>query len=116
MGKDKIMSNEVQVAPKTIMSNLGNRIAALKQQVIDEGEIWQPHEGDSLVGFLIGQRKVVGPYGENFQILIQDENGAITAAWVTPRRSLNLLITRCDCHETHMEYGFHGFFSARKIC
>ena len=32
------------------------------------------------------------------------------------RRSLNLLITRCDWLETLMEYGFHGFFSARKIC
>jgi hypothetical protein len=32
------------------------------------------------------------------------------------RCSLNLLITRCDWLETLMEYGFHGFFSARKIC
>jgi hypothetical protein len=31
------------------------------------------------------------------------------------RRSLNLLITRCDWLETLMEYGFHGFFHKEKM-
>jgi hypothetical protein len=69
--------------PDTLPATLNDRIAALRQKSAHAIETWQPEPGDSLIGVLIGSQKAVGTYGENYQILIQDEAGAVTAAWLT---------------------------------
>ncbi len=66
------------------------RIAKLKQQAAHASEVWQPDEGDSLIGVLIGHQKAVGTYGENYQILVQDETGKVIAAWLTEWLKQNL--------------------------
>jgi hypothetical protein len=70
-----------QLLPAAPMSE---RIAALRQKAAQAVETWQPDPGDSLLGELVGSQKAVGTYGENWQILIRDESGNVTAAWLTP--------------------------------
>ena len=64
-------------------STIEERIASLRQKAALPVELWQPEPGDSLIGLLTGSQKAVGAYGENYQILIQDESGQLTAAWLT---------------------------------
>ena len=55
-------------------------------------ELWQPDPGDSLIGVLIGSQLAVGTCGENYQMLIQDEAGTTTAAWLTPWLKENMRV------------------------
>jgi hypothetical protein len=73
-------------------ATLNDRIAALKQRATLAVETWQPEPGESLIGELIGSQKAVGAYGENVQILIKDEAGHITAAWLTAWLKDNLRV------------------------
>ncbi|MFI3157515.1 MAG: hypothetical protein QX199_15315 [Methylococcaceae bacterium] len=73
----------------TIKSD-SDRIAAFRQKTVKAIEIWQPVPGESLVGILAGHQKASGVYGENYQILVQDESGAVTAAWLTQWLKENL--------------------------
>ena len=59
------------------------RLAALKKRARTPIEIWQPGAGDSLIGEIVGSRKAVGAYGENYQIIVKEESGNLTAAWLT---------------------------------
>ena len=43
-------------------------------------KIWQPKDGESLIGQIVGIRPAVVTYGENLQVLVKDEVGNITAA------------------------------------
>jgi hypothetical protein len=65
------------------MSTLNDRIAALRKQAVHAAEVWTPEPGEVLVGELVGSRKAAGAYGENYQILVWDETGTVTAAWLT---------------------------------
>jgi len=67
-----------------------DRIAAFRQKTVKAIEVWQPVPGESLVGILVGHQKASGVYGENYQILVQDESGAVTAAWLTQWLKENL--------------------------
>jgi hypothetical protein len=60
------------------------RITQLRQKAAQASETWQPEPGECLIGVLVGSQKAVGTYGENYQMLVQDEAGHITAAWITP--------------------------------
>lgn len=71
-------------------TNLNDRLAALRQKAHQAIELWQPEPNDSLIGVLVGYQKAVGVYGENVQILVKDESGAITAAWLTQWLKENL--------------------------
>lgn len=71
-------------------SSTADRIAAFRQKTVKAIEVWQPVPGESLVGILVGHQKASGVYGENYQILVQDEHGAITAAWLTQWLKENL--------------------------
>jgi hypothetical protein len=82
VGKDLQMNIE-HTAQQTLPASMAERIAALKQQSEHSVELWQPEIGDRLIGKLIGTQKAVGTYGENFQILVQGENGTIKATWLT---------------------------------
>lgn len=73
-----------------INTTLSTRIAALRQRAVAPIEAWQPQPGDSLIGELVGSQKAVGPYGENYQILVRDEHGHVTAAWLTAWLKENL--------------------------
>jgi hypothetical protein len=88
------MSNNTKIDnPPT---NTMARIAALRQHTRHAPEVWNPEPNDSLVGVLIGHQKAVGTYGENFQLLIQDEHGTITAAWLTAWLKDNLKAQGAD--------------------
>jgi hypothetical protein len=77
------MSIELTQKQSKEMSTLSDRMAALRQRATQAPEAWNPEPGDSLIGILIGTQKASGVYGENYQILIQDERGSVTAAWLT---------------------------------
>ncbi|KJV05169.1 hypothetical protein [Methylocucumis oryzae] len=74
----------------TELMTLNDRINALKARANAPIEVWQPEPNESLIGEYIGSQKAVGIYGENYQILIKDENGQTTAAWLTPWLKDNL--------------------------
>jgi hypothetical protein len=77
-------------------ANINDRLARLRQQAAQTGEVWQPQPGDCLAGVLIGWTKAHGAYGEGYQILIQDENGTVTAAWLTSWLKDNLRAQGAD--------------------
>jgi len=72
--------NDLIETPKT---ELSNRFSALRAQAATAPETWEPVAGECLVGQLIGHQRASGIYGENYQILIKDEAGNVTAAWLT---------------------------------
>jgi|CXWL01.1.fsa_nt_gi hypothetical protein len=80
----------------TLPSNLNDRLAALRQKTAQAIELWQPEPNDSLIGVLVGHQKAVGTYGENYQILVKDESGSITAAWLTQWLKENLRVQGAD--------------------
>ncbi|MDP2902977.1 MAG: hypothetical protein Q8N96_07675 [Methylovulum sp.] len=78
------MNNELSTTnANTMPANLTDRMAALRHKAASTPELWQPEPGEQLLGVLIGHQKAVGIYGENFQILVQEESGAVKAAWLT---------------------------------
>jgi hypothetical protein len=79
------MNNELLTAVPTtnLPANLADRFAALKKATTNPVETWQPEPNDALIGILTGTQKASGVYGENYQILIKDEQGNVTAAWLT---------------------------------
>ena len=48
-------------------------------------KIWQPKDGESLIGQIVGTRKESGIYGENTQVLVKGKYGIVTAVWLTKR-------------------------------
>jgi len=91
------MSNDLMTHnPDTLPTNINDRLAKLRQQAAQTGEVWQPQPGDCLAGVMIGWTKAVGVYGENYQILIQDENGTVTATWLTAWLKDNLRAQGAD--------------------
>lgn len=59
------------------------RFAKLRQQAEQAPELWQPNDGDTLIGELMGSRKVATQYGDNTQIIVKTEGGAIVCTWLT---------------------------------
>lgn len=86
------MNNEITAATNNLPATMQDRIAALRQKAAHAVELWQPEPGDSLIGILIGSQKAMGTYGENYQMLIQDESGQVTAAWFTAWLKDNLKV------------------------
>ena len=48
-------------------------------------KIWQPKDGESLIGQIVGTRKESGIYGDNTQVLVKDKYGIVSAVWLTKR-------------------------------
>ena len=88
------MDNEITNTEITTKSeNLpipDDRLAALRQKAARPIEEWQPVAGDALIGQIVGFRHAVGTYGESLQVLVKDEAGNITAAWLTQWLKENL--------------------------
>ena len=88
------MDNEItNTEITTISENLpipADRLAALRQKAAKPIEEWQPIAGDALIGQIVGIRPAVGTYGESLQVLVKDEAGNITAAWLTQWLKENL--------------------------
>jgi len=57
---------------------------------------WQPVDGETLVGHIVGTRQETGIYGKNRQALVKDANGTVIAVWVT-RRLGKKLNNQCAC-------------------
>lgn len=62
-----------------------SRMAALKQRATQQqGEVWQPVAGDTLIGIILGSEAVAHPlYGNQWQMTVQNENGAIVKVWLS---------------------------------
>jgi len=84
------MSEIIKHYENNTPATLQDRFAALREQAAHAIETWQPEPGECLLGELIGHQRASGVYGENFQILIKDESGNITAAWLTQWLKENL--------------------------
>lgn len=74
----------------TLPVTLSDRMEAFRKKAATVIETWQPEPGEQLLGEYVGSQKAVGVYGENWQILIKDESGNTTAAWLTPWLKDNL--------------------------
>lgn len=85
------MSTELTTTPST-----ADRIAELRRKTATPIEVWQPVAGDSLIGEIVGSRQASGVYGENYQIIVKDENGNFTAAWLTQWLKDNLKVQGAD--------------------
>jgi hypothetical protein len=88
--------NAMTTTGGNLPANINDRLAKLRQQAAQTGEIWQPQPGDCLAGVMIGWTKAVDTYGENYQILIQDENDTVTATWLTAWLKENLRAQGAD--------------------
>jgi len=53
-------------------------------------KIWQPKDGESLIGQIVGTRIESGIYGENRQVLVKDKYEIVTAVWLTKRLKTKL--------------------------
>jgi hypothetical protein len=84
------MNNEMASPQQQYPAVSTERMAAFRQKAAIAVEVWQPAPGEQLLGVLVGHQKAVGTYGENYQILIQDERGNTTAAWLTAWLKENL--------------------------
>jgi hypothetical protein len=93
------MNNELTAPTNNLPSTMADRFADLRQKSAQASEVWQPDTGDSLIGILIGHQKAVGTYGENYQILVQDETGAVTAAWLTQWLKENLKVQGAEVND-----------------
>jgi len=54
-----------------------------KAKLNAEVAVWKPVPGAVLEGAIVGSRKVVGPFGEQQQGLIQTPEGPVIAVWLT---------------------------------
>jgi len=77
------MNELIETKNTALATNLQDRFKALRAQAATAPETWEPVAGECLLGVLVGSQKAVGTYGENYQMLIQDESGAVVAAWLT---------------------------------
>jgi hypothetical protein len=53
-------------------------------------KIWQPKDGESMIGQIVGTRIESGIYGENRQVLVKDKYGNVSAVWLTKRLKTKL--------------------------
>ena len=69
----------------TVAMTADSRMAALKQRATQQqGEVWQPVAGDTLVGMIIGSEATHHPlYGQQRLMLVQNESGAIIKVWLS---------------------------------
>lgn len=83
------MNNEIN---NTLPATLSDRLAALKRETVTEAaEVWQPEPGDVLAGVYVGHKQIEHPrYGVQWQLLLKDEAGLITAAWINQWLRQNL--------------------------
>jgi len=89
--------NEIAATKSTALStNLQDRFKALRAQAATAPETWEPVAGECLIGVLVGSQKACGPYGESYQMLVQDESGAVIAAWLTQWLKDNLRAQGAD--------------------
>lgn len=69
----------------TSLVTLADRMNALKNRATQQqGEIWSPQVGETLVGVIVGSETVSHPlYGDQYQMLVRNENGAILKVWLS---------------------------------
>ncbi len=69
-------------------AEMNSRMADLKRRASEKtesaGELWQPREGDMLVGVITGTEIThTRLYGEQNLLVVQDETGAMVKTWLT---------------------------------
>lgn len=76
----------------TLPANLTDRMEALRKKATDEAaEVWQPEPGETLAGVYVGHKQIEHPrYGIQWQLLLKDEHGTVTAAWLNQWLRQNL--------------------------
>jgi hypothetical protein len=72
-----------------------------------EIKVWQPVDGETLIGQIVGNRLASGIFGENLKILIKDKSGTVIAVWVT-RRLGKKLNNQCACKGDVIRLTFVG--------
>ena len=79
-------------------TTLNDRMNALKNRATGQaGEIWQPVAGETLVGVIAGSEAVAHPlYGNQYQMLIHDEHGAIVKVWLSKYLQDNMRAQRAE--------------------
>ena len=83
-----VIASETQNLP----ANLNDRMAQLKQRATQQqGEVWQPLAGDTLVGAIVGSEQTHHPlHGQQRLMLVQDEQGKIFKVWMSKWLTDNL--------------------------
>lgn len=75
----------MQNTTNVVTMSANERMAALKQRATQQqGEVWQPVAGDTLIGMIIGSETTHHPiYGQQRLMLVQSEGGAIIKVWLS---------------------------------
>jgi hypothetical protein len=69
----------------TQIATLNDRMTALKQRASNQiAEVWQLQPGETLVGVILGSEAVAHPlYGNQWQMTVQNDVGAIVKVWLS---------------------------------
>jgi hypothetical protein len=74
----------VQKMPVGMNSRMADLKRRASQQTESTGELWQPNDGDMLVGVIMGTEIThTRLYGEQNLLVVQDDSGAIVKTWLT---------------------------------
>jgi hypothetical protein len=94
--KELTGSSTTTLPAASVAPTLAARLAKLRLAAGLCIETWRYEPGESLIGVITSSQRAVGIYGENFQLLIKDEDGRVTAAWLTPWLRDNLRVQGAD--------------------
>jgi hypothetical protein len=88
---------------------LTDRMNALKSRASkQQGEIWSPQVGETLVGVIAGSETVSHPlYGAQLQMLVRNEYGSITKVWMSRFLQDNLKSQKAELGDL-VALTFHG--------
>ena len=96
--KNRLKNKQEITKMNNTPATLNDRMNALKNRATQQqGEIWQPVAGETLVGIISGSETVAHPlYGNQYQMLIRDEHGAIVKVWLSKYLRDNLRAQNAD--------------------
>jgi hypothetical protein len=93
----------------TTLTTLSDKMNALRNRASQQqGEIWSPQIGETLVGIISGSETVSHPlYGDQYQMLVRNENGSITKVWMSRFLQDNLKSQKAELGDL-VALTFHG--------
>ena len=96
--KNRLKNKQEITKMNNTPATLNDRMNALKNRATQQqGEIWQPVAGETLVGVIAGSETVAHPlYGNQYQMLIRDEHDSIVKVWLSKYLQDNMRAQRAE--------------------
>lgn len=103
------MTSDLATIPAAPVAIDENRLAHLRQKAALAAVVqpWQPCEGETLEGQIVGGQQASGPFGEQPQMLVQTPSGGVFSVWLT-RWLLQQLQTQQANVGSLVSLTFHG--------